>query len=286
MPTRKVGAGNERLALATRLLQRLRLADATAGAWEAADVQWWSRSPRRSDDIATPFWVDDDGPVAAVLLTDWGARWGVDVVRVPGMAPDIDEVWGEARGLMTAAGSQSYESLVPEDDQELISRLVASGFEPSSRAYVAWMDAGVRPPVVEPPNGYWLVDRADSGGRPHPMVARSGHEVEERLRRCALYDPALDLAVRAGDGSFAGYALFWADPVTRVGLLEPMRVEDAHARRGLARAMLSEGLNRLMERGMTRLKVGFETEAARNLYVGAGFRPAAALRNFSKLSQP
>jgi ribosomal protein S18 acetylase RimI-like enzyme len=285
MPTRKVGAGNERLALATPLLQRLRLADATAGVWEAADVQWWSRSPRRSDAVAMPFWVDDYGPVAAVLLTDWGATWGVDVIRVPGIAPDIDEMWGEARGLMTAAGSHSYESLVREDDQELISRLVASGFEPGSRARVAWMDAGERAPVVEPPNGYRLVDRADSGGRPHPMVARSGQEVEERLQRCSLYDPALDLATQAADGSFAGYALFWADPVTRVGLLEPMRVEDAHARRGLARAMLTEGLGRLVKRGMTRLKVGFETEPAQALYVGAGFRTGAPLRKYSKLGQ-
>jgi predicted N-acetyltransferase YhbS len=284
MPTRKVGAGNERLALVTRLLQRVRLADATAGAWEAADVQWWSRSPRRSDGIAMPVWVDGHGPVAAVLLTDWTASWGIDVIRVPGVAPDIDELWAEARGLMTAAGEQPYESLVRQDDKELISRLVAAGFEPGSRAWIAWMDAGQLPPVVEPPNGYWLVDREDSGGRPHPMAVRSGHEVEERLRRCSLYDPALDLAVRTADGSFAGYALFWADPTTRVGLLEPMRVEDAHQRRGLARAMLSEGLNRLVKRGMAMLKVGFETDAARALYVSAGFRPHAVLRSYSMVA--
>jgi predicted N-acetyltransferase YhbS len=281
MPTRKVGAGIERLALATRLLQRLRLADATAGAWEAADVQWWSRSPRRSDAIAMPFWVDDYGPVAAVLLTDWGARWGVDVIRVPGMAPDIDEIWGEARGLMAAASHEEYDALVREDDDELVSRLVAAGFEPGSAAWEAWMDPDGRPRVVEPPDGYRLVDRVETQPRPHPMVARSGQDVEARLRRCSLYDPALDLAVQAADGSVAGYALFWADPVTSVGLLEPMRVEDAHARRGLARAMLTVGLDRLVKRGMTRLKVGFETESARTLYLGAGFRPGAALRNYS-----
>lgn len=285
MPIRKVSVGTGRLALATRLLQRVRLADATAGVWEAADVQWWSRTPRRSDGLAMPFWLDDHGPVAAVVLTDWTTAWGLDVLRVRDKAPDMGEIWGEALRVMMAAGQEGCESLVREDDAELVSCLVAAGFEPGSRAGEAWMDAGERPRVVKPPDGYRLVDREGDTSGPHPMVARSGQDVEERLRQCSLYDPALDLATQAPDGSFAGYALFWADPVTRVGLLEPMRVEDAHARRGLARAMLTEGLDRLGNRGMTRLKVGFETEAARALYVGAGFRPGAVLRNYSKLGQ-
>ena len=281
MPVRRVRGGAERLVLATRLLQRVRLAHPTAGVWEAADVQWWSRTPRRTDDLAMPFWFDDDGPVAAVLLTDWTTAWGLDVLRIPEGPPDLDEVWAEARGLMAAAGQDAYDSLVREDDDELVARLVAAGFEPGSRAWEAWMDADDRPRVVAPPDGYRLVDRADDRSGLHPMVARSGHDVEARLQRCSLYDPALDLAVQTADGSFAGYALFWADPGTGVGLLEPMRVEDPHARRGLARAMLTAGLDRLANRGMTRLKVGFETEAARALYLGAGFRPGAALRNYS-----
>ena len=104
------------------------------------------------------------------------------------------------------------------------------------------------------------------------MQRRSGGEVETRLRQCSLYDPALDLAVRDAEGRAAGYALFWLDPVTEVGLLEPMRVEDEYQRRGLARALLTEGLERLAQRGARRLKVGYATEIARALYVGAGFR--------------
>jgi predicted N-acetyltransferase YhbS len=104
------------------------------------------------------------------------------------------------------------------------------------------------------------------------MRRRSGEEVEARLRQCSLYDPALDLAVEAADGQVAGYALFWIDSVTQVGLVEPMRVEDAYQRRGLARALLTTGLDRLAKRGARRLKVSYATEPARRLYVGAGFR--------------
>jgi hypothetical protein len=37
--------------LATELLQRARVTDPEAGLWEAADLQWWWRTPRRSDAI-------------------------------------------------------------------------------------------------------------------------------------------------------------------------------------------------------------------------------------------
>jgi len=113
------------------------------------------------------------------------------------------------------------------------------------------------------------------------MRRRSGEGVEARLRQCSLYDPALDLAVEGADGEPAGYALLWFDPVTEVGLVEPMRVEDAYQRRGLAHSMLTAGLDRLAKRGARRLKVGYATDAARGLYVGAGYRVTSTGRSYS-----
>jgi predicted N-acetyltransferase YhbS len=103
------------------------------------------------------------------------------------------------------------------------------------------------------------------------MIARNGELVEPRLRQCSLYDPTLDLAVEDAAGRVAGYALFWFDHTTLVGLLEPMRVEDEYQRRGLARMLLTNGLDRLARKGARRLKVGFETDATRILYLGVGF---------------
>jgi predicted N-acetyltransferase YhbS len=113
------------------------------------------------------------------------------------------------------------------------------------------------------------------------MRRRSGEGVEARLRQCSLYDPALDLAVETAAGEAAGYALFWFDPVTKVGLVEPMRVENAYQRRGLARAMLTAGLDRLALRGASRLKVGYGSDVARRLYLGAGFRVTSTSRSYS-----
>ena len=105
------------------------------------------------------------------------------------------------------------------------------------------------------------------------MVGRNGIGIEDGLRECSLYDPSLDLQVLAPDGSYAGYALYWPDPVTGVGMVEPMRVEDAHGGRGVGRHLLDAGLRGLTERGCTALKVSMDlaNTVAVRLYTGAGF---------------
>jgi predicted N-acetyltransferase YhbS len=267
-------SGREYLTLATKLLQRARLADAEAGTWEAADLQWWWRTPRRSDAVEQLFWLDDEGPVAGVVLTHWGDAWACDPIVVPGAsAVSLPTVWARAVEAIDALGPEAVDVLARDDDVELQGLLAGTGFvSGDDRSGIAWMDAEDRADVAALPHGFELVDRTRQPTRPHPMRRRSGEEVEARLRQCSLYDPALDLAVETRDGEVAGYALFWLDPVTEVGLVEPMRVEDAYQRRGLARAMLTAGLDRLATRGARRLKVGYGTDAARRLYVGVGFR--------------
>jgi GNAT superfamily N-acetyltransferase len=268
-------SGLEYLTLVTELLQRARLADSEAGLWEAADLQWWWRTPRRSDAVEQLFWLDDDGPVAAVVLTEWRRGWGCDPILVPGVpAVPLPTVVARATEAIAALKLEAVETLVRDDDVELQRLLTGAGFvaDEDDRSGNTWMDAQDQAGVAAPPEGFVLVDRALEQEMPHPMRSRSGAEVEARLRQCSLYDPALDLAVETADRQAAGYALFWFDPVTEVGLVEPMRVEDAYQRRGLGRAMLTEGLDRLAKRGARRLKVGYATDVARDLYVSAGFR--------------
>ncbi|HEX9378198.1 MAG TPA: GNAT family N-acetyltransferase [Gaiellaceae bacterium] len=284
MAIREVRAsGLEYLALATQLLQRARLADAEAGLWEAADLQWWWRTPRSSDAIDQFFWIDDEGPVAGFVLTDWGRAWGCDPIVVPGVSTvPLSTVWARAVEAIDAFGLEAVEVLARDDDFELRGQLAGAGFvSDNDQSGITWMNAEDRPDVAALPEGFVLADRANETTRPHPMRRRSGDDVEARLRQCSLYDPALDVAVEAADGQAAGYALFWFDPVTEVGLVEPMRVEDAYQRRGLARAMLTAGLDRLAKRGARRVKVGYATDVARGLYVGVGFRVTSTSRSYS-----
>lgn len=276
--------GRDRLEATTTVLQRTRVADPDSGVWDAADVQWWWRRPRPSDEVPLPVWSDDDGPCAAVTLTAWGDKWQIDALAVPGADVALPEVWTAAVAAMHGIEpAEGWEVLAREDDEELLGLLAASGFLPTDeRSGTTWMGADERAPVTPPPPGYVVADRASTPARTHPLAARNGPDVEARLQECSLYDPTLDLAVDAADGQPAGYALFWFDPVTGVGMLEPMRVEDDHQRRGLARALLTEGLERLVAKGARRLKVGFDGEPGQRLYEGAGFRVTSMTRSYRR----
>jgi predicted N-acetyltransferase YhbS len=262
--------GLERLNATTTVLQRARLADPLAGMWEAADVQWWWGRPRVTDQLALPVWFDEFGPVAAVGLTAEKATWQIDVFAVPSIVKE-EEIWTATFEATAEPRSDVLEMLVREVDAPLADLALRSGFTMSEKlSGTFWMDADHRP-LVTNVDGFAIVDRVERVDRPHPMIARNGELIEQRLRQCSLYDSTLDLAVEDADGTVAGYALFWFDHTTLVGLLEPMRVADDYQRRGLARLLLTSGLDRLARKGARRLKVGFQTDAARNLYFGAGF---------------
>jgi GNAT superfamily N-acetyltransferase len=278
---REMLRGLERLSATTAVLQRARLARPLGDMWEAADVQWWWRRPRLTDELTLPVWFDEIGAVAAAGLTAWGDTWQADVFAVPSIVSEED-VW--AATLEAAAGhrGEALQVLVFGDNVPLAGLAIQSGFAMTDEsAGTSWMDADHHPPVAQV-DGFTIVDRLTRGDRPHPMIARNGELVEPRLRQCSLYDPTLDLAVEDAEGSVAGYALFWFDPLTLVGLVEPMRVKDEYQRRGLARMLLTSGLDRLARKGARRLKVGFETDAARNLYLGAGFVQRSIDRLFTR----
>ena len=271
-------AGRDALMLATELLQRARQADPRSGLWEAADVQWWWRKPRRSDDVERLFWVDSQGPIAGVLLTSWTDEdWQCDpiiVPRVPGPEPKV--VWAQALQEIGAHAVGRIEVPVRDDDLAFKELVEGSGLVVGERTSTAWMSAADRPHVQSPAEGFALVDRTQRRGTPHPMRHRNGDAVEERLAQCPLYHPELDLAVEAADGGVAGYSLYWFDSVTKVGLVEPVRVEDEYQRRGLARAMLTAGIDRLAMKGAEQVKIAYRTEAAAALYQNVGFQPSSA----------
>ena len=269
-------AGFEALLLATVLLQRARRADPHAGLWEAADVQWWWRTPRRSDGIEKLFWVDAEGPVAGVLLTSWSDdRWQCDPVIVPRASLEPSVVWQRVMEQAAQHEAKVFDVPVSDEDRAFGELAQRSGLTVGGQDSTAWMDAADRPSVPALPEGFVLADRAQRRDSPHPLRDRNGDRVVQRLEQCPLYDPVLDLAVETADGRVAGYSLYWFDPVTRVGLVEPVRVEDEFQQRGLARAMLCTGIERLVTRGVQRVKVSYETDPASALYQGAGFRPTS-----------
>ena len=278
-------AGAEYLALITELLQRARVASPTGGLWEAADFQWWWRRDQHPFSKRQQFWLERSTPVAAIVITDWDGRYSCDLVADHhDLASRGGLLWSTVVHLVDDVGPCPIEIVVRDDESFLEPLLSLAGFEPTGQTGgTTWMHASDRPPVTPLPPGYALTDRTTRRG-PHHLARRSGEDVEELLRACSLYSPGLDLAVVDGAGEVVAYGLFWADPVTGVGLVEPMRTEEAHRQKGLARSVLTEGLARLEGGGCDRFKVSFEhsNAAAKSTYLGAGFRLVSTTRTWQR----
>lgn len=273
---RHQASGKEALDLTTRLLQRARAANPHAGVFEAADFQWSWRKSRESDSVEQLFWSDDHGPVAGVLLTSEadGSWQCVPTIVTGAVAIEFDQVWTEAMRHITHLQLSDVSIPVGSEDQTLTTVVERLGLVPVDRDSTGWMEVDDRPSAIPipPVEGFVIADRQGRLELPHHMQDRNGDEVQTRLLQCSLYDPSLDLVVETTEGTVAGYSLYWFDPVTRVGLVEPVRVESNYQRKGLARAMLTLGIERLKQKGARRIKVSWETDVAGALYLGNGFQ--------------
>jgi GNAT superfamily N-acetyltransferase len=271
--------GLDYLQRATRLLQDARMAEPDGGVWEAADLHWWWRVDQHAEPDGQTFWIDGDAPRVAAVFTHWRDWLGCDLLGTDAaVANHARLLWKHVDRHFT---DWPVSMIIRDDDSIRVAEAARSGFTPGDDEYAtAWMDVAERRPRRSLPDGIRI--EAYHGG-PHPMVARSGEKVAERLAESWIYRPDLDLAVRDGD-VVAGYALFWADPVTRVGLVEPMRIEASHQGRGLSSALIAEGLERLARAGCSRLKVSFETSnpVATRLYLGSGFRTHTLERTWNR----
>jgi GNAT superfamily N-acetyltransferase len=273
--------GLDYLVAVTALLQRIRRAHPTAGLYEAADLHWWWRTPRSTDNLPQLFWFDRVGrPAAAVIATDWGERIALDPIVLPDATPDW-VVRVMERGL-AHAGEQGFETIsleIGRADAVLREVLLGHGFVINEDGLVeTWLAADARPTVSPLHEGYRLSSRLGTVDRPHHMInpQRGQTDIEARLRQTSLYRPDLDLVVHDSRDNVAAYGLFWYDPETATGLVEPMRTEDAHQRRGLARHILTTGIDLLAKVGAARIKICYELDypPARDLYLSVGFEPA------------
>jgi ribosomal protein S18 acetylase RimI-like enzyme len=86
------------------------------------------------------------------------------------------------------------------------------------------------------------------------------------IQRCPLYRRDLDLVAVAPDGELAAFTTLWYDDVTRTGYFEPVGTSPYHQRRGLAAALMNEGMRRLKALGGIYATVAGYSDAAINLY--------------------
>ena len=218
------------------------------GLYEAADLHWWWRTPRSTDNLRQLFWFDHLGrPEAAVIATDWGDPIALDPIVMPDATPDwVAHVIERGLAHASESGFGAVELEVDRADDVMREVLVGHGFAiKEDGAVETWLAADARPEISPLHEDYRLSSRLDTMLRPHHMIKRSGPGVEQRLLQTSLYRSDLDLLI--------------------------VDLDDNNADRHL----LTSGIDLLAEAGAVRIKICFEPDnpAARGLYLSVGFEP-------------
>jgi len=173
--------------------------------------------------------------------------------------------------------------IVPDGDRELQRLLVERGFRATaSREPNTVIDLrdGMGYAL---PDGYRVTSVADDfdvvafdrllwRGFNHPGEPDGSAESLEWRRHSVSSpgtDPSLNVLVAAPDGSYAAYCGMWHEAGSRYALVEPVRTDPDHRRRGCASAAILEALSRCAARGATEAYVG----SMLPVYLSLGFTP-------------
>jgi GNAT superfamily N-acetyltransferase len=156
----------------------------------------------------------------------------------------------------------------------MVTRRLRLGGRPLQEAEVA---PGYKLRATGPDDYQRVADIINAGfGR----TSHTAAEVEAFMTRSPSFRHDLDLAAETGDGTFAAYVGLTHDAVNRRGIVEPVCTHPDHLRRGLARALILEGLARLRSLGVTDVYVDTgDAVPANRLYEEVGF--AEAYRAFA-----
>ena len=267
-------------------------AHGAGGHWHMGDLVWrlFLMSLRYDPKQNIRLWMRDDQVVGFAWFDprdnsiDWQLAPGG-----PGCEEEVLAWTMERRGeVIRTQPEQTHGSLLtgaPEDDAQRIAFLERHGFVRAEPYYVknvlSLVDDQAGPAVNQD-----FTIRNVTGEHEHAACAavhreafhpsRVTDESYLRLMRMPGYAADLDLVAVAPDGTFGAFCLCWVDPVNKSGEFEPVGSRPAFRRKGMARAVLFEGLRRMKARGCTMALVWTEggNIAAQRLYESVGFRAA------------
>lgn len=263
-------------------------------------------------------WAFDAPENVALWETEAGTLMGWSVLQSPFWAIDIaahpdapSSLYGEmltwadqrARAIIgTGHGRSAWFISVLERQHRLRTMLEAQGFADQSTAGEdAWSKYLFRRDAQQParqtvPKSIAIRPLNGTAEVPayvalHRAVFESTSMTEGWRARTLThpdYRPEIDLVVVDPQGTLAGFCVCWVTPHGPAGLpsgqIEPLGVRADLRNTGVARALLAEGVKRMIETGAQQIFV--ETDnyrgAAFNLYTAAGFTIAEHVRVYRK----
>ncbi len=224
----------------------------------------------RLEDVAFLWEMKDQ--IVAILMPDGGLGEAHLSVHPALRTPDLEEemlIVAEKR--LSRVGEDGVRRLwawAPEQDQLRQPILSRRGYVKGEYPEYQWrrrLDAPL-PDVPVPPgytlrslgDGLELLERCYASGLGFhegdiAVAVDNRNDVTwyRNIQTAPLYRRDLDLVAIAPDGAVASFCTLWFDDVTRSALFDPVATVPAHQRRGLARALLFEGMRRVQRMGAT-----------------------------------
>jgi GNAT superfamily N-acetyltransferase len=253
------------------------------------DIAWQWATGSRAREVA--LWLSGGEAVAFGWLHFPGHLYLVVRRDRPELARDI-LAWFEQA---TSAGELSVDIL--DKETHLIDALRSCGYRGVEAGpfdlYTA-LDLSELPERPRLPMGLLLRSMAGDGDverrvASHRAAWHPSAMTPECYRQVMVswpYRPELDWMIEVSDGRYVANTCLWHDEGNDVALLEPLGVDPAFRRQGLARAVVLRALHAARDLGAKRAIVyprGDELYPfTKPLYVGLGFKPYARTISFIK----
>jgi GNAT superfamily N-acetyltransferase len=236
-------------------------------------------------------WETPGGQLAAVANCEGRGHVFLQVdprFRTLGLEEEMLNVAERSLGGIGKASGRPFVSVWAQDDDLMRTELLARRGH-TRRA--EWQeiervrDLALPIPDVPGPEGYtiramkaddqelasrsWASWRAFHPDEPNDKY--EGWEWQKSVHKAPMYRRDLDIIAEAPTGEIAAFATVWYDDVTRATCYEPVGTTPEHQRKGLAKAVIAEGMRRAKEMGALIATVGGGGESnppAELLYAG------------------
>lgn len=174
----------------------------------------------------------------------------------------------ENLAVLSEQGGRQIETFAFEHDSPRLQLLAQHGFVKAAHfgGVMRHLRIGEQPlPPIELADGYTLRETRSEQADYECMAAllnaafnrtiHNAREYENFVQHSPSFRHDLNLVAQAPDGSFAAHVGMTHEPINRQAVFEPVCTHPDHQRKGLARALMHEGLRRLKGLGVQHVHV-------------------------------
>jgi mycothiol synthase len=269
--------------------------------WHPGDIAHWMSNEKRGKDLDKYYWLYEEKNELLAFVELPPVKWAsyTLIVHPERRGGEFEKsllqhcetaMW---QRMQTEGSKETSLSIgVAECDKHRLNCLTALGYQAVKRESAMRRRSLAEPiPAAILPEGFSI--RSVAGEHEAALLAEvhnsaftSKWTAEKYLEvmRSASFKVEHELVVIAPDGRFAAFLIYWLDPVSQSGLFEPVGCHKEFRRQGLTKALMLEGMKRMIEADMETALVGnkIDNEAASRLYDSIGLKKFSESLEYSK----